>query len=41
MNQLTHLIKHIQEQVQNAYMFRHRGAIVSELLRTQEQKTNS
>jgi hypothetical protein len=36
-----HLIKYIQEQVQNSYVFRHRDAITRELFRTKEYKPNT
>jgi hypothetical protein len=36
-----HLTKYTQEQVQNSYMFRQRGAIIRKLFRTKEHKPNT
>ena len=41
-NQHMHLIKYNSRRVYlNSYMFRHRGAIIRELFRTEEYKANT
>jgi hypothetical protein len=36
-----HVVKHIQKQAQNSYMFRHRGATNRDLFIKKERKANS